>query len=247
VIVRPTRRPQKQGGANVKKDYLFRALVVASLLFGSTASFADGTINTGIVEPCSYPPIVGDPSNSDICVDVPVNLHKAKVVFNNNLNAIVPIPGNPNAIPDAIPGPIPGTIQMPIALLHMVQLGGALQNRINSGLMQPQHVSVIGVFHGKDAASWLLGDAWWKNQTNPATSSHYTGNPYKSFIEKIFALKSQGVNIQLEICGVTMHGNGWTNTDVYTSPYGKIYVNQGAVGRLIDLEQDGYVYYQPGK
>ncbi len=228
----------------MKKDYLFKAVFLAGLLFASTASFADGTISTGIVEPCSYPPIVGDPTNTDVCVDVPVNLHKAKVVFNNNLNAIVPVPAGPTPIPDAIPGPVGpygNTILMPIALLHMVQLGGALQSRINSGLMQPQHVSVIGVFHGRDAASWLLSDAWWK------ANSQYSGNPYKSYIEKIFALKSQGVNIQLEICAVTMHGNKWTNTDVYASPNGKIYVNQGAVGRLIDLEQSGYVYYQPGK
>ena len=244
MIVLPTRRQQKEEGVNVKKDHLFKAVFLASLLFGSTASFADGTINTGIVEPCSYPPIVGDatnPSGHDICVDVPVNLHKAKVVFNNNLNAIVPALAGPIQNPDAIPGPVAGTIQMPIALLHMFQLGGAVQNRINSGLMQPQNVSIIGVFHGKDAASWLLSDTWWKN------NSTYTGNPYKSYIERIFALKNAGVNIQLEICGVTMFGNGWRNTDVYTSPNGKIYVNQGAVGRLVDLEQSGYVYYQPGK
>ncbi|MGA8033921.1 MAG: hypothetical protein WCB48_16160 [Casimicrobiaceae bacterium] len=241
MIVLPTRRQQKEEGVNVKKDHLFKAVFLASLLFGSTASFADGTINTGIVEPCSYPPIVGDPTNSDICVDVPVNLHKAKVVFNNNLNAIVSTTiKNPD-------GSIKATVPVPIAMLHMMQLGGALKNRIDAGLMQPQNVSIIGVFHGKDPASWLLNDDWWKKQTNPATNSLYMANPYKGFIEQIFALKNAGVNIQLEICGVTMHGNGWTNTNVYSSPNGKIYVNQGAVGRLVDLEQSGYVYYQPGK
>lgn len=227
----------------MKKDYLFKAVFLASLLFGSTASFADVTINTGIVEPCSYPPIVGDPMNpstQDICVDVPVNLHKAKVVFNNNLNAIV-------STTITKPDGTKATVPVPIAMLHMIQLGGALKNRIDAGLMEPQHVSIIGVFHGKDPASWLLNDDYWKTQTNPATGSAYTGNPYKGFIEQIFALKNAGVNIQLEICGVTMHANGWTNANIYSSPNGKVYVNQGAVGRLVDLEQSGYVYYQPGK
>ena len=55
------------------------------------------------------------------------------------------------------------------------------------------------------------------------------------------------MNIQLEICGVTMHANHWKNTNLDTSNNGKIYVNQGAVGRLVDLEQNDYGYYQPGK
>lgn len=139
------------------------------------------------------------------------------------------------------------TIPMPIALLHMVQLGGALQNRINSGLMQPQNVAVIGVFHGRDPASWMLSDQWWNTPASQGGNNYPNGKPYRSFIEKIFDLENQGVNIQLEICGVTVHGNGWTNAAVYSRPNGKVYVNQGAVGRLVDLEQSDYVYYPPGK
>ena len=127
--------PAEGRRSQCEKDRLFRDVLLASLLFGSTASVADGTINTGIVEPCSYPPIVGDtmnPSAQDICVDVPVNLHKAKGVFNNNRNAIVSttlmnLDGSPKA-----------TVPVPIAMLHMIQLGGALKNRIDAGLMQPQ-------------------------------------------------------------------------------------------------------------
>ena len=228
----------------MNKKYLLKAALLMGLVLGSAAALADGTIDTGIVEPCSYPSLVGDPNNTDICVDVPVDLQKAKVVFNNNLNAIVA-----TTVKDA--AGTPHTVPIPVAMLHMLQLGGAMQNRINSGLMQPQNVSIIGVFHGKDGASWLLNDAYWQNQIIPGTSNHYPGNPYKGFIQKIWDLKNAGVNIQLEICGVTMHGNGWTNADLYSNPSGypnnQIYVNQGAVGRLIDLEQNGYVYYQPGK
>jgi intracellular sulfur oxidation DsrE/DsrF family protein len=50
----------------------------------------------------------------------------------------------------------------------------------------------------------------------------------------------------LEVCGVTLAGKGLTSNDVYSSPNGRIYVNQGALGRIIDLEQQGYAYLQEG-
>lgn len=209
---------------------LLLAAVSTTGIFGATAAYADGTVDTGVVSPCSHLPIVGDPKNSDICVDVPVNLRKAIVVFNNNENAISSFQGAP----------------APLSMKHMIMLAGAIKHRIQAGQMKPQNVSIIGLFHGGDALSWLLNDAWWRTKTDPKTGKHYAGNPYKKFIEEIFALKKQGVNIQMEACGVTMHGMHVTNADLYTSPKGKIYVNQGAVGRLIDLEQKGYVYYQPG-
>jgi intracellular sulfur oxidation DsrE/DsrF family protein len=213
----------KDGGVQMKRKNLVKAMLLTSIVLGSAAAYADGTVDTGIVSPCSYPPIVGDPNNSDICVDVPVNLKKDFVVFNNNENAISSFQGGP----------------APLSMKHMIMLGGAMLNRINNGLMQAHDVSIIGVFHGNDALSWLLNDAWWQ-------AHHGTDNPYKKFIEQMFAMKNNGLNIQLEACGVTMHGMGVTNSDLYTSGNGQIYVNQGAVGRLIDLEQNDYVYYQPG-
>ena len=234
IVVRWLRFPPtvnvKDGEIQMNK-YLVKAVFLMIMVFGSAAAYADKTVDTGVVSPCGYLPLVGDNPNGDICVDVPVDLHKNFVVFNNSLNAITQWNGH----------------NVPVAMQHMIQLGGAMKNRIQSGLMQPQHVSIIGVFHGKDAASWLLNDAYWQTQKIPGSTTLYAANPYKGFIEQIFGLKKAGVNIQIEICGVTMHANGWTNDDLYKSGYGKIYVNQGAVGRLIDLEQNGYVYYQPGK
>lgn len=202
---------------------LSKAVLFTGFVFGTVAAYADEAVNTGIVSPCSYPAIVGDPTNTDICVDVPVNLKKDFVVFNNNENAISSFQGS----------------AAPLSMKHMIMLGGAMLNRISSGLMEADDVSIIGVFHGNDALSWMLNDAWWQ-------ANHGTNNPYKKFIEQIFAMKNKGLNIQMEACGVTMHGMGVTNSDLYSSLNGKIYVNQGAVGRLIDLEQNHYVYYQPG-
>jgi intracellular sulfur oxidation DsrE/DsrF family protein len=232
----PAFRKQQHEGVQMNKNYLVKAVLLTSIILGSATAYADGTIDTGIISLCSYLPIVGDPQNEDICVDVPVDLHKDFVVFNNNENAISKFKDyNTNQI-----------IPAPLAMKHMIMLGGAMLNRINSGLMQAQNVSIIGVFHGNDALSWLLNDAWWSTHKTHPDGSAYTENPYKDFIENIFTLKKAGVNIQIEACGVTMHGMGVTNDNLYKSPNGQIYVNQGAVGRLIDLEQNGYVYYQPG-
>ena len=155
--------------------------------------------------------LVGGPDNTSVCVDAPVSLKKAKVVF--NLDKTVTDGGG-----------------RPIGLRHMWMLGTALKARINAGLVDPEDVSIIGVFHGG-------GSAWALNTNSDVV---------KDFIEKIFALKKQGVNISLEMCGVTMLGHGWTNDDLYSSDNGMIHVNQGAIGRIIDLEQHGYAYLQEG-
>lgn len=202
---------------------MIKAVVVVLGLFGSASVFAGGSSNTGIGEPCSHLPLINAPDGaSGVCVDVPVALGNVHVVFNNNQDAL-----------DAS--------GKPIALQHMILLSKGLLKRIQSGQIPPQQVSIIGVFHGATTGPWLLNDQWWAEHVKGAS-----GNPYKPLIEQIFTLKKLGVNVQLEECGVTMVGNGWTNTDLYSSSNGKIYVNQGAVGRLIDLQQKHYAYYQPG-
>ena len=120
----------------------------------------------------------------------------------------------------------------PVGLRHMFMLGTALKARIQAGELDPKNVSIIGVFYGS-ASAWAL-----------KSSPDYT----KKFIEKIFDLSNQGVNISLEICGATLLGKGWTNDDLYVSnrgkEYGFIHVNQGAMLRIIDLQQHGFAYIQ---
>jgi len=110
-------------------------------------------------------------------------------------------------------------------LRHMMMMGTALKARINAGLVDPEDVRIIGVLHGS-GVNLALSEVM-----SPVT---------KGFIESIYALKNAGVNISLEVCGVTMHGKGLTNADLYSSPNGTIHVNQGAIGRIIDLEQHKY-------
>ena len=207
-----------------KKQFFLKAVFVAGAILGATNAFADrdgdhdDVIDTGIVEPCQYLPLVNNPTNSTVCVDVPVNLLKAKVVFNMDHDA-----------KDAS-----GT---PIGMKHMIMLSTGLKARIAAGLVNPNDVSIIGVFHGS-AASWVLSNEWWNNKNN-----NTEGNPYANLLNQLLAFKDLGVNVQLEECGVTMNGNHWTNDDLFPG----IHVNQGAIGRLIALEQQKYSYIQPGK
>ncbi len=64
----------------------------------------------------------------------------------------------------------------------------------------------------------------------------HTGNPYRGQIE---ALYHQGVDI--EECGVTMRAHHWGNRELLPN----VKVNAGALARIIELEQHGYIEIQP--
>ncbi len=89
---------------------------------------------------------------------------------------------------------------------------------------------IIGVFHG-DAAYMTLNDAAYN-----AYRKVITGNPYKGLLAELL---KQGV--QIEECVVSMKNHAWGNEDLLPG----VKVNAGAVGRLIQLIQDGYVQIQP--
>jgi len=218
------------------KSDLFKALFLAGTLLGSSLAYADNDkeqVSIGVPPNCylplavnlapisNLPDATGTPfgdTNSTVCVDVPVDLTKSKVVFNidNSVpNGGMDAKGNSNG------------------LKHMVMLGGVIKDRIQKGLIDPEDVSIVGVLHGS-AIKWAKLDT-----------------DQKFWINQIFALKNAGVNIHLEVCGVTMRSNAWTKANIYSydasgnpdlSVPGTIYVNQGAIGRIMYLEQQKYVY-----
>jgi intracellular sulfur oxidation DsrE/DsrF family protein len=47
--------------------------------------------------------------------------------------------------------------------------------------------------------------------------------------------------LQIEECAISMKNNGWGNPDLLPG----VKVNSGAVGRLIQLVQEGYIQIQP--
>ncbi len=112
---------------------------------------------------------------------------------------------------------------MPFGMKYMDLLSKKMKADNASG-------KIIGVFHGP-AAFMTLNDASY-NANRHVT----TGNPYKGLINELVA---EGV--QLEECAVSMKGNGWTNKDLLPV----VKVNTGAVGRLVELTQQGYVQIQP--
>jgi intracellular sulfur oxidation DsrE/DsrF family protein len=234
----------------MKKNYLFKAAFALSVLFGSVSAFAGNGIGGGagnvaqvfpdVQDPCQYPTLVlnlfssrfngagGYPeTQSDECIDVPVALDTIRVVFNLDTDSR---DGNGNSI----------------GLKHMVFLATAIKDRIDHYGVNPNKVQIVGVLHGS-------GAGWAIKSTHPGTAgdSIFQQN---AWINKLWALKDDGVNVQLEICGVTMYGHNWTKADLFgydesgdpVNVDHRILVNQGAIGRIIDLEQHGFVLINEG-
>ncbi|MHB8778868.1 MAG: DsrE family protein [Anaerolineales bacterium] len=89
---------------------------------------------------------------------------------------------------------------------------------------------IVGVFHG-DAAYMTLND-----EAYNAYRKVITGNPYKGLFAEL--LKQ---DVQIEECVVSMKNHAWSNEDLLPG----VKVNAGAVGRLIQLIQEGYIQIQP--
>lgn len=89
---------------------------------------------------------------------------------------------------------------------------------------------IIGVFHG-DAAYMTLND-----EAYNAYRKVITGNPYKGLLAELL---KQGV--QIEECVVSMKNHAWGPEDLLPG----VKINEGAVGRLIQLTQEGFVQVQP--
>jgi intracellular sulfur oxidation DsrE/DsrF family protein len=89
---------------------------------------------------------------------------------------------------------------------------------------------IVAIFHGAIGYMLLDDDAY--NRVRGWSR----GNPYKDQIE---ALMADGV--QIEECGETMLVNHWRNTDLL--PGAK--VDTGAIIRIVQLAQQGYVQIQP--
>ena len=225
---------------------IFLSVALTGFIFSSTAVLADngGHIFPGVTDPCKQLWLVNDPMNSTKdadfgggeCIDVPVNLDEVKVLFNID-NATVGSDG-----------------VTPVALRHMALLGKVMQHRIEIGDMTQGDVAIVGIFHGPAMSQ----SRWPFKNGMPAE--------VKKWVDTIFALKNAGINIQLEVCGVTLKGMqlkakslgkaGWFMMDeraVYSNvdtdgigpdTTGRIYVNQGAVGRMIELQQHDFAYLQ---
>jgi intracellular sulfur oxidation DsrE/DsrF family protein len=112
---------------------------------------------------------------------------------------------------------------LPIGINYMHLLANSFKEQGTKG-------QIIGIFHS-DAAYMTLNDKAYNAYRNVST-----GNPYKGLIAELI---KQGV--QVEECAVSMKNHKWGNEDLLPG----VKVNTGAVGRLIQLVQEGYVQIQP--
>ena len=218
----------------MKKSTLVFLLGSAFLLgaaAGSNIAFAAGSNSAEqnkILDHCQYVPLATNlafpkkfgAKNTTVCVDIPVHVKKAKMVFNMDTDAIDG-QGNSNG------------------LKHMVMMGAVMKDAIAKGQIKPGNVDIIGIVHGS-AMKWLI---------KPVPPQQ------KKWIEDIFKLKREGVNIHLEVCAAAMNGAHLTKKNLFSydsngkpdpKAGGRIYVNQGAFVRELYLHNHGYAYFEEG-
>ena len=245
---------------------IFLSVALTGFVFSSATAFA-GKMVPGVSDTCEQLWLVNDPMNSSKdadtgggeCIDVPVNLRRVKVLFNLD-NAIV----QKKPVGKDADGNL--TFEMnPVGLRHMALLGKVMQHRIEEGLIEPGNIEIVGIFHGP-----AMSQSKWPFAARKFTAG---GMPpeVKKWVHKIFDLQNAGINIQLEVCGVTLKGmqktmkllnpgSPWWLMDeraIYSHVHddddteagldnasGRIYINQGAVGRIIELQMNGFAYLQ---
>ena len=222
---------------NNNKSYM-KAAIFAAVMMGSSYASAD----------CEYLPLANGLAagfgkiidgtetsfkpnpNTTVCVDIPNGLTENFFVFNIDT-------------PATKDGTVGGT---PAALNHMWLMGSANLAAINKAAQGGKDVkasySIKGIIHGT-ALSWALNDAWWQAQVDEDGNQLYpNGNPNKAWFDKLNWLKARGLDIQLEVCAVSLSGGGYTRDNVYPG----ILVNQGAFGRMSSLHQKGYAVVAEG-
>ncbi|MDE2185633.1 MAG: DsrE family protein [Betaproteobacteria bacterium] len=111
----------------------------------------------------------------------------------------------------------------PVGMLYMHLLADHMKAMGTKG-------KIIGVFHGP-AAYMVLNDKAYDEARHVTT-----GNPYAQLVA---GLEKQGV--QIEECGYSMKVHHWGNANLLPG----VLVNSGAIGRITQLVQEGYVQIQP--
>jgi len=211
------------------KSYLAKAAILLAALSGS--AYADCPAGTTLAPLASD--IANGTRNTTICVDVLNKLTSNDFVYNID----TPV------TKDGIPATAGGT---PLAFKHMWLMGSAnvafIKKQAAAGNDVSSDFSIIGIIHGS-ALKWALNDAWWEAQVDDDGNQLYpNGNPNKAWFNKLAALKAKGLDIHLEVCGVTLEGAGLTRDNVYPG----ILVNQGAFGRMSTLHREGYAIVSEG-
>ncbi len=120
----------------------------------------------------------------------------------------------------------------PVFIPHTREPVGLSQLRMMLTKFNRDHTrwKIDAVFQGADSYMLL------NNKAYDRFLHVHTGNPYQGQIEALF---HKGIDI--EECGVTMRAHHWGNKQLLPN----VKVNAGAVARIIDLEQHGYIEVNP--
>ncbi|TAL86361.1 MAG: hypothetical protein EPN74_05080 [Rhodanobacter sp.] len=211
--------------------FVLGSAILLGVVAGSSVAFAAGSNSAEqnkILDHCQYLPLATNlafpkkfgAKNTTVCVDIPVHVEKAKMVFNMDTNTV---DGKGNST----------------GLKHMVMMGNVMKDAIAKGQIKPENVDIIGIMHGS-ALKWLV---------KPVAPQQ------KKWVEAIFKLKREGVNIHLEACAAAMNGAHLTKKNLFSydangnpdpKAGGRVYVNQGAFARELYLENHGYAYFEEG-
>ena len=210
---------------------LLGSAVLLAAVAGSGVAFAadsNSAAQNKILDHCQYVPLATNlafpkkfgAKNTTVCVDIPVHVEKAKMVFNMDTDSV---DGNGNSN----------------GFKHMAMMGAVMKEAIAKGQIKPENVDIIGIIHGS-ALKWVI---------KPVPPQQ------KKWIEAIFKLKREGVNIHIEVCAAAINGAHLTNKNLFSydakgnpdpKAGGRIYVNQGAFARELYLQNHGYAYFEEG-
>lgn len=211
--------------------YFLSALILVSALFAATSAFAAGknkmkyneilnhcqylTLATNLVMPKKF-----GKKNTSVCVDIPVRVKKAKIVFNMDTLA-VDGKGRANG------------------LKHMMMMGNVMKAQIKKGLIKPQNVSIIGIMHGS-AVKWATKSA-------PAQDKKLMNAIFKLKKEGV-NIHLETCAVTMNGKGLTKKDLYTYTAAGKPDPraMGRIYVNQGAFARELYLQNHGYAYVEEG-
>ena len=212
-------------------QYLLSALILVGGLYASTSALAearDHAKNNEILSQCQYLTLATNlvapkkfgAKNTSVCVDIPVQLDKVKIVYNMDTLAIDG-KGNPNG------------------LKHMMMMGNVMKDQIKKGLIKSKNVSIIGIMHGS-ALKWATKAS--SKQTKDLINA--------IFKLKKEGVNIQLETCAVTMNGAGLTKKALYSYDANGKPdpkaLGRIYVNQGAFARETYLQNHGYAYVEEG-
>ena len=202
--------------------------VLLGALCGSGTAFGADSGGNAVLDQCQYLPLATNltapakfgAKNTSVCVDIPVEVQKAKMVFNMDTDT-VDGKGNSNG------------------LKHMVMMGNVMKDQIRRGLMKPEDVSIIGILHGSALP--------WATKSVPAQQKKLIDAIFKLKQEGV-NLQLEVCAAAMNGAGLTKKDLYTYDAEGRPEPkFGsRIYVNQGAFARELYLENQGYAYFEEG-